>query len=101
MLTILTALAFVGCDVDEGPREEAEEALRAAERGAPPHKVAEETREIAFDRAETRNEVDRELRKLEAWVTDTRRELRQSGREVSEDISRQLDKIEQRTNELR
>lgn len=101
MLTILTALALVGCDVDEGPREEAEEAVRAAERGASEQRVSEEAREIVVNRADTRNEVDRELRKIEAWVAETRRDLRESGREASEEMKQQLDKVERQTNELR
>jgi len=101
MLTFLTALALVGCDVNEGPREEAEEAIRASERGAPQHRVNEELRDVVVVRAETRDEVDRELRKLESWVSETRRDLRESGREASEDLNRQLNKVERQTNELR
>jgi chromosome segregation ATPase len=101
MLAIFTVLNIMGCDINEGPREEAREAVRAAERGAPADEVREEMREVRLGRVESREEADRQLRKMEGWVERNRREMRQEGREVSQDADRQFDKIEAELAELR
>ena len=101
MLTVFTLLGVMGCDINEGPREEAREAINAAERGAPADYVREEMSEVRLGRVDNRTEAERQLRKMENWVDETRRELREDGREISQDVDRQLDKVDHEIDELR
>lgn len=93
---LFCTLALVGCDVDEGPKEEAREAVEAVRDGAPLEKVGEEVGDAADS---TMKDLERRVTDAGAWVDARTAEIEAGGREVSEDLKERLDKLGKRVKE--
>lgn len=90
---IVGMFLLTGCDVDEGPKEEAREALEAIKKGKPLEEVGAEIGDVAKSIG---RRVDRKLRSAETWVDKRIAELERDGKSAGSDLDKELRALRKR-----
>jgi hypothetical protein len=102
MLSIFAGLA--GCDLNEGPAEEAEEANEAIREGARPGEIRDQLEDV------NRNDVvvgdgdhdfERDLGEAETWAERQRTGLADGTRKADAEFERSLDEIQRDLKQIR
>lgn len=98
----LTALCMtLACDLNEGPGEEAEEAVNAVQDGKSLDQIGDQVEDVGQAVTQPRSKLERRLADIDAWLDERHQELKATGEQASDDVQNALDDLGRRAEALR